>query len=467
MPATTRHTPKYRHFKPKNLAVVRIDGHDHYLGRYDSPESHEKYHRLLAEHAVKGGVTLNAENEPETGSDTLSVNELILAYFRHAEGYYVKNGEPTTEIGVIRQALKPIRKLYGLSLAKDFGPLALKACREAMVAKGWSRKSINRQVGRLRKMFAWGVANELIPATVFEALKTVEGLRKGRSAARERPPISPVLDEVVEKTLTHLLPTVAAMVRLQRLTGMRPQEVVGLRRVDLEMGDATCWVYRPDRHKGEHHERDRVIYIGPRAIDVLKPFLSLDSSKCIFSPQRSEAERNARRRAERKTPLYDSHVSHQARKWKRRSRRPLGDHYTVGTYRQAIHRACDAAFPHATLSPLTLEDLSSSQREQFRHLRKVLRCKDLPEDRRNEITTAISALFRRDLPPDQRTELEAWRKANRWHPHALRHSAATQIWGQYGLEGAQAVLGHNELRTTQVYSEKNMDAARKIMREIG
>ena len=201
MPATTRHAPKYRHFKPKNLAVVRIDGHDHYLGRYDSPESHERYHRLLAEHAVKGSVALNAENQPETGSDTLSVNELILAYSRHAEDYYVKNGEPTTEVGVIRQALKLVRKLYGQTTAKDFGPLALKACRDAMVAKGWSRKSINRQVGRLRKMFAWGAANELIPATIFEALKTVEGLRKGRSAAKERSLILPVADEVVGRTL--------------------------------------------------------------------------------------------------------------------------------------------------------------------------------------------------------------------------------------------------------------------------
>src|SRR5205807_33117 len=63
----------------------------------------------------------------------------------------------------------------------------------------------------------------------------------------------------------------------------------------------------------------------------------------LFSPRRSEAERNADRHAERKTPLYNSHVTHQARKRKARSRRPLGDHYTVGTYRQAIHRGCDEA----------------------------------------------------------------------------------------------------------------------------
>ena len=41
--------PKYRHYKPKNLGMVVINGHAHYLGRYDSPESWERYHRLIAD----------------------------------------------------------------------------------------------------------------------------------------------------------------------------------------------------------------------------------------------------------------------------------------------------------------------------------------------------------------------------------------------------------------------------------
>ena len=49
MPTSDRRIPKYRHYRPKDLAVVRIDGHDHYLGKYDSPQSHENYHRLVAE----------------------------------------------------------------------------------------------------------------------------------------------------------------------------------------------------------------------------------------------------------------------------------------------------------------------------------------------------------------------------------------------------------------------------------
>ena len=40
MPQRRLRTPKYRQYKPKNLAVVRIEGRDQYLGKYGSPESY-------------------------------------------------------------------------------------------------------------------------------------------------------------------------------------------------------------------------------------------------------------------------------------------------------------------------------------------------------------------------------------------------------------------------------------------
>jgi len=59
MPSSSskKRIPKYRHYKPKNLGVVRIEGRDFYLGEYDSPESWEKYHRLIAEWL--GGASLS------------------------------------------------------------------------------------------------------------------------------------------------------------------------------------------------------------------------------------------------------------------------------------------------------------------------------------------------------------------------------------------------------------------------
>jgi integrase len=270
-----------------------------------------------------------------------------------------------------------------------------------MIAWGLRRKMVNSFTARILCMFRWAVAEEPVPVEVFQALAAVDGLRKARTEARERPPVGPVSDEAVEKTLAHLPPVVAAMVRVQRLTGMRPQEVVGMQAVDIEMSDPACWVHRPGRHKTEHHDRERVVFIGPQALACLREFLRLDVHGALFSPRRSETERNDSKRAERKTPLYSSHVAHQARKRQARPRRELGDCYTVASNRRAIARACEAA------------------------------------------------------------------GVERWSPHQLRHSAATRIRRRFGLEAAQAVLGHAELGTTRGYAERDQESTRRVILEIG
>jgi hypothetical protein len=166
MPATDRHIPKYRHYKPKNLAVVRIDGRDHYLGKYDSAESHEKYHRLLAEWLAQG--TTNAPAPEAAGPDRggMAVNDLILAYYRHCEQYYVKNGEMTNQVRMIRLALKVLRRLYGSTPIKDFGPLSLRACRDEFVRQGLSRRECNRRTNLIKQAFQWATENELAPAGI-------------------------------------------------------------------------------------------------------------------------------------------------------------------------------------------------------------------------------------------------------------------------------------------------------------
>ena len=54
-----------------------------------------------------------------------------------------------------------------------------------------------------------------------------------------------------------------------------------------------------------------------------------------------------------------------------------------------------------------------------------------------------------------------------WHPNQLRHSAATEIRRQFGLEAAQVVLGHSRADVTQVYAERDFGRAKEIMRKIG
>jgi len=63
---------------------------------------------------------------------------------------------------------------------------------------------------------------------------------------------------------------VADMVRFQRFTGARPGEVCQIRPIDVDRS-GEVWTYRPESHKTEHHGRQRIIYVGPQAQEVLAP----------------------------------------------------------------------------------------------------------------------------------------------------------------------------------------------------
>ncbi len=110
---------------------------------------------------------------------------------------------------------------------------------------------MNKVVGTVVRIFKWASSEELIPSKVYHDLRTVDGLRKGRTAAIESDPVPPVPPTVVDATVPHLPSVVADTVRFQRLTGCRPGEVCGLRPCDVDRtGDV--WEYRPQSHLGRN-----------------------------------------------------------------------------------------------------------------------------------------------------------------------------------------------------------------------
>jgi integrase len=237
----SRKIPSYRLHMPTGQAVVRLDGRDHYLGKHGSEASREKYRRTVAEWLTNLAPP-SASSPPRVKASDPTVSEVILAFWKHAEVHYRSpDGKPSDELGNLKAALRPLRSLYGETLAREFGPLALRAVRDSMIRSGLARTSINARVDRIRRAFRWAASVELIPAAIVEALGTVHGLQKGRTEAREPEPVGPVPLEVVEATLPFLSRPVAAMVRLQLLTGMRPGEACTMRGRDLtQIGDV--WV---------------------------------------------------------------------------------------------------------------------------------------------------------------------------------------------------------------------------------
>jgi hypothetical protein len=106
--------PRYQLHKATGQARVTIDGRDHYLGAFDSPESRERYRQLVDRWLLR--------RRAARGHVSMTVGELVLLYDQHARSYYRKNGRQTSEVGVIRAALRPVVKLYGRTPVCDFGP---------------------------------------------------------------------------------------------------------------------------------------------------------------------------------------------------------------------------------------------------------------------------------------------------------------------------------------------------------
>lgn len=415
MPAVRSSVPKYCRFKPRNLAYVRINGRPRYLGKYNSPESLEAYQRIIAE--LKAAPAATIHPEALTAPATFTVVELCAAYLDFAEAYYVKNGEPSDDLYKVKIVLKQVRELYGCTPAAEFGPRKFKAVRDRLVEKGHRRQYVNKLMAIVSQLFKWAAAEELVPITVHQTLRAVGGLKRGRTAAPESAPVLPVDDAVVDATLPHLPPIVADMVSFQRLTGCRPGEVCILRPMDLDRR-GKVWEYRPASHKTEHHGKERIIFIGPRAQVVLLPYLLRPADAYCFSPAETVAKHLEARRAARQTPASCGNRPGTNRKAS--PRRSPRDCYTTGSYGRAVHRCIDKAN-----------------------------------------AAAIAETIKAGRDADQARQLP------HWHLNQLRHSAGTEIRHEFGLEAAQVVLGHTKANVTQVYAERDHARAAEVMGKIG
>src|SRR4051812_36769711 len=86
MPAKSAKVPSYTRHKASGRAVVRLYGRDHYLGPYGSPESHERYARLIAQWQASVEYKLPVPGSVQNRSSApLSVNEMLLAYVEFAK----------------------------------------------------------------------------------------------------------------------------------------------------------------------------------------------------------------------------------------------------------------------------------------------------------------------------------------------------------------------------------------------
>ncbi|MCE5327854.1 MAG: site-specific integrase [Planctomycetaceae bacterium] len=413
--------------KGSGQGFVRLGGKTFYLGRYDDPATEQKYHQLIAEWLACG------RNIPQD-AQTISVMEVLDQYWAFAQTYYVTMAnKPTTEQAHFKQLVPMVRKLYGHVRAADFGPLALKALRQQMIEKGWCRININHHVGRIKRIFRWATENEMVPGSTYHALQAVAGLKRGRCQVKEGRFVRPVPMEMVNAVKPFVSEQVWAIIQLQLLTAARSGEIVIMRPCDINR-EGKIWTYTPVEHKTAYHGHERTIYIGPQAQGILSRYLiNREPQEYCFSPIEAEAARRERMFAQRKTPLScgnkpgSNRRGHLVRKFHQR--------YDSHSYATAIKQACVRAF---RLPPFLARKKGESVE-----------------------------VYKKRLKPEEKAQIKQWRKDHHWHPHQLRHNAATELRKEFGLETARIILGHRSPAITTIYAEEDRRKAMDVMFQVG
>lgn len=377
-----KNVPSYCHHRASGQAYVKIAGRRIYLGKHGTPESHKRYREEL-------GRWQAAQDTPPT---KLSIGELTLLYFDHAQKHYVKDGKPTSKLSVIRAAIRALNQQFRQLPATELTPRRFKAVRETLIKSDLCRGTINDYMAQIRRMVKWAVGEELLPYEKLGALTAVRDLQSGRTEARESDPVQPVSLPDVEAVLPLLSFPLQGAIQFQLATAARPGETLQLRLKDIDRG-GEVWLYRPDSHKTAHHGKDRIILCGPRAQAVVMEHAKADPEAFVFAVPGSNGTKPYRR-----------------------------DNYTL-----AIRRGCERVF-------------------------------NMPEELRT---------LKKDAPQKLKDEARKWRLENVWKPNMLRHTAATLIRREAGVEAAQTILGHSDLSVTEIYAERNLGRAAEIIARIG
>ena len=396
--------PKYRRFAPRNIAFVEWQGKRHYFSGfpYGTKESWSAYLDFCKTHCVDGRPVQPKKRGAKRATSILVV-DLAERFLEHALDYY---GTGRTERAQYRRILGLAVERFGHLPIDELGPLKFAALRDYLAtteqvriyrnkrgeettrrSTRLKRDTINHLIADLKRVFKWGVTQELVSAEQWMAIHAVPGLRAGRSAAPESQPRKPVEWKDVEAILGKVSKVVAAMVRLQWLTGCRPQNVCLLRPMEIDCS-VQPWVWTPAHHKAKWRGQDLTMFLGPQSQEVLRPFINRDVTTFCFQPRESNGKTSKRA------------------------------HYHPDTYAKAI------------------------------------------------LYGIASLVEPRVEPPFSRAKFDA-AGLTYWTPHQLRHARATAIREQYGLEAAQAVLGHASLAATQIYAKRRLDLAREIATECG
>jgi integrase len=180
-------------------------------------------------------------------------------------------------------------KHYGEIPVADFNVACLNLLRTAIIqSRRFCREGINDYVRRIVTLFKWGVSvGQVDPITAW-GLATVKPLEPGHPSTFDHPEREYVTDDVIIATLPLLPPTLQAMIKLQRLTGMRPSEVFNMLVGDIDTASVQgIWLYRLASHKTQKKTgKRRVLPLNATEQALIAPYLiGKKATDSVFNPK--------------------------------------------------------------------------------------------------------------------------------------------------------------------------------------
>jgi integrase len=281
--------PKLRHHKSSNRGYVYINNQRVYLGfwpsfRLSPPAEINRSYNMFIENLLNKGFPKPIsfkESNPKTVSDLCSL-------FIDSK---TSSGDRNNYL-IIR---KYISGMFPKVKINDFGPHHLVELQKEFLAKNLTRQGINKRINLTRRIFRWGISQNLVMPSTMEFLRSVFPIKKG--SAKESKTRNPAKLPDVLKTLNFLHPILQSMVKIQFFTGMRPCEVCRMNLSDLDTSEPKCWWYRPLNHKTSWRGKGRAVPLTEKSIELIKNFLqkAQNNNGYLFSPKnRTKIQKNAK-----------------------------------------------------------------------------------------------------------------------------------------------------------------------------
>jgi integrase len=349
------------------------------------------------------------------GAEGMTVADLARKYAEHCRQSYRTRGEQSTHFSQIASAMNALIDRYGVMPASSLGAPEITQLRDAMVhsrtkhpmkhldQRPLSISTVNGRLRIIKQMFAWARNYGWVSRESVFDVALAKPLRAGRSDALPVKYVKPVPADILQTTVKHCPKTIADMIWVLYWTGMRSGELIIMRPCDIDTRSKDVWLYRPRHHKTEHRGKSRIVPIGPKAQAILKLYIEKRKINEVLFTP-SDAHRE-RLLLSGKNEVIAYQMS--------RSVFKPGREYTNDTFRNAVQRACDRAW-----------DPKGTRRASGDY-------------------------------------------SHRWHPHQLRHNAATRIREEMGIEAASDVLGHSSMNTSLIYAERSTERMKEIARRVG